>query len=117
MSLLLENGQIVALSQRGRKLDSAAIVAGDHPLISSSGLDAILERVCNILSDYHDRYPLRMGLLREELPQGYGEGGSVLFVVFRLAHQSSHLQGDLFIYLGMCPFRLGYDQRLAGVGV
>ena len=62
---LLENGQAVLLDATAKPLDSVA--SSTQHVMSASGWQALLDRMSSLLREYHQRYPLRAGMSREEL--------------------------------------------------
>ncbi len=51
----------------GLKLDGSVIPIGDKYLIHNSCLTALLSRITTVLGDFHERYPQRQGIGREDL--------------------------------------------------
>jgi selenocysteine-specific elongation factor len=63
---LLKDGQVVLLdASAGEESDSVAV--STKYVMSASGWEALLKKITSLLGDYHQRYPLRAGMPREEL--------------------------------------------------
>jgi len=62
---LLRNGQVVLLDATATAFDSVA--SSTKHVMSASGWQALLDRMSSLLREYHQRYPLRAGMSREEL--------------------------------------------------
>ena len=63
---LLKDGQLVLLdASAGEESDS--VPASTKYVMSASGWEALLKKITSLLGDYHQRYPLRAGMPREEL--------------------------------------------------
>jgi len=63
---LLQDGRVVLLDTTARtELDSVS--ASAKYVMSASSWETLLERIASLLREYHQRYPLRAGMPREEL--------------------------------------------------
>jgi len=64
---LLSTRQVSLLGMEEGEVSAAQAVAGNRYLVSAAGWQRLKERLQNTLADYHRRYPLRLGMPREEL--------------------------------------------------
>jgi len=65
---LLDTKQALILDSRIEQLPSTQQLVASNPyLISASGWERLADKLTNALRDYHQRYPLRQGMPREEL--------------------------------------------------
>jgi selenocysteine-specific elongation factor len=65
---LLHSQQVVILDSRIERIpDPQYLVASNPYLISRAGWDRLLDKLTMALRDYHQQYPLRQGMPREEL--------------------------------------------------
>lgn len=64
---LLQEGQVVLLSASHEPSTTHYPLPATLYVISASGWESLLERMVSLLRDYHQRYPLRAGMPREEL--------------------------------------------------
>ena len=67
---LMDEGRVLALAEvigRGTSMLSPSL-----PVISSEGWNQMLAEMAQALSGYHERYPLRVGMAREELKSRLG---------------------------------------------
>lgn len=65
LCLLLKSGQVVLLDTTATDFDS--VPASSKYVMSVSAWESLLERMTALLREYHQRYPLRAGMPREEL--------------------------------------------------
>jgi len=68
---LLRDGQLVLL-EATTKTEFGSMPASSQYLMSASGWRALLSRIESLLREYHQRYPLRAGMPREELKSRLG---------------------------------------------
>jgi selenocysteine-specific elongation factor len=64
---LLESQQIVVLSAADHTWDSRTLQNSMHALISATGWAGWLDQLVAVVAGYHEQYPLRSGMPREEL--------------------------------------------------
>jgi selenocysteine-specific elongation factor len=64
---LLTSGRILVLGIEGKGKNQQALAASNHLLISTSGWTALMNRMTDMLKNFHRQYPLRAGMQREEL--------------------------------------------------
>jgi selenocysteine-specific elongation factor len=64
---LLATGQASFLKDSEPTMPAAQAVAGNRYLVSGPGWRLLSERLHAVLAEYHEHYPLRMGMVREEL--------------------------------------------------
>jgi selenocysteine-specific elongation factor len=67
LNALLAEGQIIVLSGRQPTKAIQQPAASNQYLISRSGWQSLIKDLSAILGDYHQQYPLRKGMSREEL--------------------------------------------------
>ena len=63
---LLHDGQVVVLALTS-SADLDAVPGTTKYVMSTGGWESLLERMTSLLREYHQRYPLRAGMSREEL--------------------------------------------------
>ncbi len=64
LSRLLADGRMLDLSAEGSKVES---LSSENLLMTRERWENLLARLKNVLERYHDRFPLRLGMSREEL--------------------------------------------------
>jgi selenocysteine-specific elongation factor len=67
LSELLSSGQVLFLATGEEMATADQAVAGNRYLVTASGWRGLKERLSSVLADYHRQYPLRTGVVREEL--------------------------------------------------
>jgi selenocysteine-specific elongation factor len=70
LSKLLAEGLVYVLNSDTS--DPGKLVSGSSNLISAEGFNRFVERIRQVLSEYHTAFPLRLGLPREELNSRLG---------------------------------------------
>ena len=80
LGALLEEGRVVVLDPTAKP---ESIAASNACVMSAGSWEALLRRIVELLQDYHQRFPLRGGMPREELksrlglpPRAFGEAVS-----------------------------------------
>ncbi len=68
---LLRDGQLVLL-EATTKTEFGSMPASSQYLMSASSWEALMSRIESLLREYHQRYPLRAGMPREELKSRLG---------------------------------------------
>jgi selenocysteine-specific elongation factor len=65
---LLDSQQVLLLGSRIEEIPNTQYLIANNPyLISIAGWERLLDKLTTALRDYHQRYPLRQGMPREEL--------------------------------------------------
>ncbi len=65
---LLDSEQVLILDSRIERIPNTQYLIASNPyLVSAVGWDRLLDKLAMTLRDYHQRYPLRQGMPREEL--------------------------------------------------
>jgi selenocysteine-specific elongation factor len=65
---LLDGQQVLILDSRIERIPNTQYLLANNPyLISATGWKRLLDKLATALRDYHQRYPLRQGMPREEL--------------------------------------------------
>jgi len=66
LNTLLAEGQVIAVSRQPATAIQQPATSNPY-LMSRSGWQSLIERLSGVLKDYHQRYPFRRGMSREEL--------------------------------------------------
>jgi len=71
MTTLLREGQVVSLGTTPGKEAIISAVSSNY-VLSNTAWKALLDEISSLLSEFHQRYPLRAGMPREELKSRLG---------------------------------------------
>ncbi len=65
---LLNDKRLIVLDSRFEELhEIEQLVAGNSYVVSATGWEKLLEKLVAVVQEYHEKYPLRQGIPREEL--------------------------------------------------
>jgi selenocysteine-specific elongation factor len=92
LDTLRQTGQVVVLN--GDDLPGERLVRSNAYLVSNPGWQRLTERIRRLLSDYHQQYPLRVGMPRQELRSRLGLDGPLANAVIERAIAEGHVVGE-----------------------
>lgn len=92
---LLDNGRVFVLNGEWKSLEELA--QNSSYLLSGDGLNRFIDRIRQVLAEYHTAYPLRMGMPHEELNSRLGLDRLLTKAIVDLAAQS----GQVAVISGM----------------
>jgi selenocysteine-specific elongation factor len=106
---LLQSGRVVVLDAAAKP---ESVATGGTYVMSLGSWQALLERIVELLKDYHQRFPLRRGMPREELksrlglsPRAFGEA------VGKAAAQGVLVEAEATLALAEHRVTLGREQQ------
>jgi selenocysteine-specific elongation factor len=91
LSALLSEGQFIVLSSQQPAIAIQQPAASNQYLITRSGWQSLIESLSAVLREYHQQYPLRKGMSREELKSRSRLASRLFNEVVSLAAEESKL--------------------------
>jgi selenocysteine-specific elongation factor len=108
---LLTSGQVVVLDAPGEKAFNS-VPGSTQYVLSASQWEALLTRMRSILQEYHQRFPLRGGMPREELKSRMGlPARTFIQAVVRAATQGVVTETETTLALGEHRVVLSAEQQ------